>query len=105
MTFGEAIEALNRGEFVTRKNWNGKGMFIYKTPGSTVELANLKPHVQKVIQKGLELQGQTSYGSYKAEILPHFDMWTRNAEGRYAILCGWLASQSDMLAEDWEIVR
>lgn len=105
MTFGEAIEALNRGEFVTRKGWNGKGMFLYKTPGSAVKLANLKPHVQNVVVKGLELKGQTVYGDYEAEILPHIDMWTRNAEGRYAILCGWLASQTDMLSDDWMVVE
>lgn len=104
MTFGEAIELLNRGEFVTRKNWNGRGMFIYKTPGSKVELAKLKPHVQNVVTKGLNLQGQVSYSSYQVEILPHIDMWTRNVEGRYAILCGWNASQTDMLADDWEVI-
>lgn len=31
-------------------------------------------------------------------------MWTVNAEGRRAMLPGWLASQSDMLAEDWFVV-
>lgn len=105
MTFGEAIEALNCGEYVTRKGWNGRGMFIYKTPGSTVELGNLKPHVQEAVTKGLNLRGQVSYTSYQVEILPHIDMWTINAEGRRAILCGWLASQSDMLATDWEVLR
>lgn len=101
MTFGEAIAALNRGEYVTRKGWNGRGMFLYKTPGSTVELATLKPHVQTVVTKALQEEGHISDGSYKVEILPHIDMWTVNAQGRRAILCGWLASQTDMLADDW----
>ena len=28
MNFGEAIEALKQGKKVTRKGWNGKGMFL-----------------------------------------------------------------------------
>ena len=40
----------------------------------------------------------------QSEILPHIDMWTINASGRRAMLPGWLASQSDMLAEDWEVI-
>jgi hypothetical protein len=31
-------------------------------------------------------------------------MWTTNAHGRRAMLPGWLASQTDMLSEDWEVV-
>jgi len=43
-------------------------------------------------------------GISECEILPHIDMWTTNAQGRRAMLPGWLASQTDMLSEDWEIV-
>jgi hypothetical protein len=32
-------------------------------------------------------------------------MFTHDSTGRKAILTGWLASQSDMLYEDWEIVE
>ena len=28
MTFGEALEAIKKGELVCREGWNGKGMFI-----------------------------------------------------------------------------
>jgi hypothetical protein len=38
------------------------------------------------------------------EILPHIDMWTVDSNGRQAMLPGWLASQTDMLSEDWYIV-
>jgi hypothetical protein len=36
--------------------------------------------------------------------LPTICMYTHDNTGRKAILTGWLASQSDMLLEDWEIV-
>lgn len=39
LTFGAAIEALKQGKRVTRKGWNGKGMFLYLTKGSEVERA------------------------------------------------------------------
>lgn len=32
MNFGQAIEALNRGEKVSRRGWNGKGMYLWKKP-------------------------------------------------------------------------
>lgn len=38
-------------------------------------------------------------------ILPSIAMYTHDATGRNAILVGWLASQSDMLCDDWEIVN
>ena len=32
MTFGEALEAIKKGELVCREGWNGKGMFIFQRP-------------------------------------------------------------------------
>lgn len=93
MDFGTALLALKRGYKVARKGWNGKGMWLILVPG----------------QKAVQLKEGTPYhaalGPVETEILPHIDMWTVNAEGRRAMLPGWLASQSDMLAEDWEIVE
>jgi hypothetical protein len=91
MTFGQAIESLKAGQKVARKGWNGKGMWLVLVPGTPV--IHPKP--------------DTPYGKAginECEILPHIDMWTTNAQGRRAMLPGWLASQTDMLSEDWEIV-
>ena len=93
MDFGSAISAMKAGSKVARKGWNGKGMFCIYVPGTKdVSFHKDSPYAKAV---GTE-PGQ--------EILPHIDMWTINAEGRRAMLPGWLASQSDMLAEDWAIV-
>ena len=93
MDFGTALLALKRGYKVARKGWNGKGMWLILVPG----------------QKAVQLKEGTPYhaalGPVETEILPHIDMWTTNAEGRRAMLPGWLASQSDLLVEDWEIVE
>lgn len=95
MKFGEAITLLNAGHPVTRQGWNGKGMFLIRAGGYIVEADKVKPNgiinAEFLARRGLD----------HLEILPHIDMWTINSEGRQAYLPGWLASQSDMLAEDW----
>ena len=92
LTFGLAIEAMKQGKKVARAGWNGKGMWLILVPG----------------QQQVQLREGTPYAVALAtdscEILPHIDMWTVNASGRRAMLPGWLASQSDMLADDWEII-
>jgi Protein of unknown function (DUF2829) len=91
MTFGDAICLLKQGQKVARLGWNGKGMWLILVPGT--------PAVNFT-----EGSAYMKAGLTHGEILPHIDMYTVNAEGRRAMLPGWLASQSDMLAEDWVIV-
>ncbi len=93
LSFGHAIEAMKRGEKVSRAGWNGKGMWVIYNKGSEGQThAMFDGSVYK------------KHGVDACEILPHFDMYTINAEGRRAMLPGWLASQSDMNANDWGIV-
>ena len=88
MNFGEAIEALKKGKKVSRPGWNGRGMWLILVPGSLVEIK----------------QGTTySHAGLSGEVLinGHIDM--RTATG--GMQPGWLASQTDMLAEDWVVVE
>jgi len=100
MTFGLAIEAMKKGHKVARIGWNGKGMYCIYVDGSKVELKLGTPYHNALTNNGAEMMQEGA----KIEILPHIDMWTTNAEGRRAFLPGWLASQTDMLADDWEII-
>ena len=93
MKFGEAITLLNAGHPVTRQGWNGKGMFLVKAGGYSVPAEDARPN--GIITKEF-LKGR---GLTHLQILPHIDMWT--AQNTY--LPGWLASQSDMLADDWMV--
>jgi hypothetical protein len=94
MTFGMAIEAMKRGEKVARKGWNGKGMWLCiplvegpkEIPASGVWG---KPNAEYAKKNG---------GTVK--VMPYITM--KAADG--SIVMGWLASQTDMLSEDWEIV-
>ena len=90
MDFGMALVALKRGECVARSGWNGKGMFLTLQNGSEVTGDVMRNDGAK-----------NYYGKSKVKICSHIDM--KAADSSYVV--GWLASQTDMLAEDWEIVK
>jgi hypothetical protein len=93
MDFGSAIYLLKQGKKVSRDGWNGKGMWLLLVNGTpSATLTEGSPY-------------KTALNADNCEILPHIDMWTVNAEGRRAMLPGWLASQTDMLADDWNEVE
>ena len=95
LTFGQALEALKQGRKVTRKGWNGKGMFLWLKPAAVIKSEWCKdPELKSLVdENGGEIQA-----------LGTICMYTHDSTGRKAILTGWLASQSDMLCEDWEIL-
>ena len=96
--FGEAIRRLKDGKKVARSGWNGKGMWLILVPGTpSVVPKEGTPYANAL--RGVD--GGQPQDPAAVEILPHIDMWTTNAEGRRAMLPGWLASQTDMLSTDW----
>lgn len=87
MKFAEAIERCINGARITRRDWNGKGMFVYYTPGRRIPSKEWTGSIEyKEIQQGY------------VEVAGHFDMF--NAQGIRII--GWLASQTDMASDQWE---
>lgn len=92
MSFGAMIELLKSGHKMARAGWNGKGMWIILVPGSS----NIKP----VAGTPYSNAGLTE----EIQILPHIDMYTTDSSGRRAMLPGWVASQTDMLSDDWTLV-
>ena len=85
-SFGSAISAMKMGKKVAREGWNGKGMFLFLVAGSTFKV-NRAP-LLGIYPEGTEIN-----------YCPHVDM--RTADGK---IVPWLASQTDILAEDWQIV-
>lgn len=94
MNFGEAIEAMKLGSRVTRKGWNGKGMFIYLVRGTKIRNEDLRNEAAEALERDSEFNRGKD-----VVIGAHIDMHA--ADG--SIVVGWLASQTDMLAEDWKI--
>ncbi len=87
MDFGVALSHLNEGRKLARIGWNGKGMFIYLVPGSTFSVN--RPPLMGIYPEGTPI-------SYR----PHIDM--KAADGSCV---PWVASQTDILADDWEVVE
>ena len=75
MDFGEALKALKAGEKVARDGWNGKGMWLCLIPAGNAMF------------KGFCMQDCIGMKTATGDMQP-----------------GWLASQADMLAEDWVVV-
>lgn len=81
MNFGNAIEALKAGSKVKRKGWNGNGIFIQlQVPDEHSKMT--QPYIY-IDTLGLQTTNPNA------------------PKGRVP----WLASQTDMLAEDWEVVE
>jgi hypothetical protein len=90
MDFGEALGALNGGKRVGRDGWNGSGMFIVLQAG---------------YPDGIPINANTARATGIPEGMvrrfrPYLMMMT--AQGDFV---PWVASQSDLLASDWRIVR
>ena len=92
LNFGDAIKALKEGKKVARKGWNGKNMYLWLKPAVTIKAEWCKDHMLKEI---VDANGG------EAEALGTICMKTADNK----ILTGWLASQTDMLCEDWVVVE
>lgn len=75
MSFSDALNHLKSGGKVYRDGWNGKGMYLYLES---------------------DLMRNAEYHKFE----PCIVMFT--AQGKHQP--GWLASQADLLAEDWLLV-
>lgn len=96
LDFGQALKALKEGKRVTRKGWNGRGMYLWLKPQAVVKKEWCK-------DKRL-IECINNNGGEEILALGTICMYTHDSTGRKAILTGWLASQSDMLSEDWIIL-
>lgn len=98
LTFGQALEALKDGKSVAREGWNGKGMFIYLNGGSSD--IPVEKEAQPFRIDGIPNRLFSAGDIGTTTRLPNINM--RAVSG--SIVTGWLASQTDMLAEDWCII-
>jgi hypothetical protein len=93
MDFGKALYMMKRGHKVARNGWNGKDMYISITEGhkGLEEEKCWNPNVRKTAKEN----------SGAVDILPYILMKTANNK----ICIGWLASQTDLLENDWYVVE
>lgn len=106
-TYGQALEALKEGKRASREGWNGKGMFVFKRPEDEIEVdfiinkvKSLPQSVKDYFAKQDEKEQPSERGLRKVKFLPYLCMYSATGE----IVNGWLASQTDMLSNDWCIL-
>ena len=88
MNIGDAVIAMKSGYKVARSvGWNGKGMFLFLVNGSKFKVN--RPPLLGIYPEGTEVDYQS-----------HVDMKTANGT-----IVPWICSQSDLLADDWEVVN
>lgn len=87
LSFGSALASLKRGHSASRAGWNGKGMYIYLVPENRYAPTTPAGHA---IAKNHD-DGLVPYGAYIA---------MKTAQDN---VVPWLASQTDILAEDWSV--
>lgn len=87
MNFGEAIKALKLGKRVARKGWNGEHQFIFLVDGDLLS----------------DAVGYTDadLGNSLKDCSDALAIYTSNK----VVQVGWLASQTDMLANDWVVAE
>lgn len=84
MNFGLAIEAAKQGKRIARRGWNGKEQYVF-------------------LAKDLEFHTDADLSAHEGkEIFVHDALAFM---GTHGVQIGWLASQADMLGEDWYIVE
>ncbi len=85
INFGQALDALKQGKIVAREGWNGKGMFLLLVLGESVREAI-----------------NNTYGDEENSIPVLDAIYMKTAQNT---LVPWLASQTDVLSEDWLLVE
>ena len=98
VTFGEAIKALKEGKCIARNGWNGKGMHVYLNKGNVFKDPECDLAFTEIEGIKVELFEHGDIGTVTR--LPNLNM--KSATG--STVTGWLASQTDILAEDWIIL-
>ena len=96
MTFGLAIEAMKKGYKVARKSWNEKDMWIVYMPELSLPPYSTQGTSRKVNDRTAKWIGEDT----PLDSQPYIAMWTADKKWQP----GWLASQADILAEDWMII-
>ncbi len=93
-----------------RSGWNGKGMFIFMRPADELHVSFVANDIKSLPksvkdyyhQDCVDEQGEPLNLSADETVKFTAYLCLKSADGK--IVNGWLASQSDMLSEDWSIL-
>lgn len=94
---GWAVKQMYDGKKVRRSGWNGKGMFVVLMPELYIPPFNSQGTERKVNDRTAKHIGEDK----PLDSQPYVAMFT--AQGKWQP--GWLCSQADLLAVDWELAE
>ena len=103
MKFGQAIDAVKSGKLAAREGWNGKGMFIFMRPSCELDTETVVNKIQSLPESVKKWVAENHGDSPTDKIKFSEYLCMKAADG--TIVNGWLASQTDMLSEDWTILE
>lgn len=83
MNIGDAVNHMRNGIPVARQGWNGKGMYLFLEQNYGAQ------YQHQVLEKLIECEA--------ADVV-----WMKTADDKFV---PWLCSQTDLLAEDWEVAQ
>lgn len=100
-SFGQALKSIQRGRLVARQGWNGKGMFIFQRPEDSLPTDMIVNQV-KSLPESFKRWVANNHGDSETDRIKFTAyLCMKTADG--TVVNGWLASQTDMLANDWMI--
>ena len=97
LNFSEALQELKAGKKVCRAGWNGKGMFIVLMPALYLPPYNTQGTERKVNDRTAKHIGVDK----PLDSQPYIAMFTAQEKWQP----GWMASQSDIFGDDWQVVE
>ena len=111
LNFGIALEAVKEGKLIARENWNGKGMFVFQRLADELNIEFIIDKVKSLpesvktyyLQDIINEQGQRIPIGEDDKVKFTAYLCMKAADG--TIVNGWLASQTDMLSNDWCILE
>ena len=83
MNFGQALEAIKDGGRASREGWNGKNQYI--EIATNISYINAKGDTINATHESIGNRAIAFVGTLGTQL-------------------GWLASQADMLADDWKVL-
>lgn len=96
-TIGWAVKQMQDGKAVRRSGWNGKGMFIVLMPELQLPPFNTQDTAKKVNDRTAKWIGEDQALNCR----PYVALYNSQKEWQP----GWVCSQQDLLATDWELYQ
>lgn len=111
VNYGKALEAVKEGKLIARQGWNGKGMFVFMRPSDMLNVDFIINKVKSLPQSFKDYFNNKEFFDMEGNALSNelinipFTAYLCMYAADGSVVNGWLASQTDMLSEDWTVLN